>query len=142
VEGVQGVAGVPVVGRGDHDGVDVRTGQEVAVIVMDILFGESDVVLGALFPAGVDVADRDNLDVGLLGLSPDKLPDVPESHAADADHADVDAIIGADYARRRGPRGAGRQALRQGNRRYSGRRVPKKVATRTIHKDLLTPQRM
>lgn len=89
LEGVNSLGAVPVVGRGDDDGVDVGAGQEFAVVA-----GGEDLLAESLFCVGeaafVNVGDSDEFDAGYGG---DGL-DVSEAHVAHADAADTDLVIG------------------------------------------------
>jgi hypothetical protein len=84
---------MPVVGRGDQDGVDVFRSEQRVVI------GEGLCLAPGLFERGVEVlviaiAERDDLDVGFF------LKDAHHVAAAiaRADDAETDSVIGAHHA--------------------------------------------
>ena len=80
---------MPVVGRGDHHGVDIRARQHFAIIAR----GEKLVapaLFGAREPALVDVGDRHQFDAGHLL----RRFGVAAAHAARADQRDADAVVG------------------------------------------------
>ncbi|MFO1524235.1 MAG: hypothetical protein U1G05_19885 [Kiritimatiellia bacterium] len=100
LDGGDGHGDVPVVGGGDHDRVDVRTGEqfaEVSVGLARVVFvaglhrGE-----GLVQPPGVDIAHRHDAAVG--GLQEGGQVG-PHGLAAHADHADVDLASGFDRFR-------------------------------------------
>ena len=97
---------MPVVGRGDGDGVDVLIGEELAHVVVALGLLAGQLLGGGLagFEGGlVDVAERDDAGVGQGGVA----LDVIVAASADADDADVDFVIGAEHAAQ-GKCGAGR----------------------------------
>src|SRR5260370_21441989 len=77
---------------------------------MDVLVGEFGDVARPLFASRIDVADRYYADVLLLvGLFHEGL-EVHRTHAPQADHAEMNAVVGADDTRSR----AGRYARPDG----------------------------
>ena len=92
--GVDGHQRVPVVGRGDGDGVDGLVFEQLAVIRVD-----RGLLLGDLLDVGrrgvqyllVDIAERHQLDVGLAG----DLFDVVFATAAQADGGNPDGVVRA-----------------------------------------------
>ncbi len=95
VHGVERDLGVPVVGRGDDDGVHVAALQHLAVIEIAfavVFFGRR------AFALFVDIADRDDL-AGVVGVAVVmERFGVVAAAAAHADDAQVDAVVGADDA--------------------------------------------
>ena len=93
--------GVPVVGRGDGNGLDVGIGESLAHIL--ILFGR--LAVGILRQRGlclfasrlVDVAQAGNAGFGQPGID----VEVPGPAAAQTDDRHVDSIVGAPHAHRR-----------------------------------------
>ena len=108
VERVDRHAVMPVVGRDDEDGIDVRTREQLLVIVVNIVLRQAQKFAGALLALGIDIADRRDLDA-IFGL---QHPDVGETHSTDADDADVNAVVGAEHAGRRQRGGAEEFAAR------------------------------
>jgi hypothetical protein len=93
-----GEQGVPVVGGGDDDGVDILAVEEVADILVTLdLVGALEVVfsvgfLDAVFEDfAVGIAESDDLDIG-DGL---EVLDMGIAAATDTDDADPDLVIGA-----------------------------------------------
>ena len=84
---------VPVVGRGDDDGVDVAAGEEVAEVLVRGDAGAQALAPG-LGPALPDVADGDGLGDALLE---EVLEDVA-APAAEADEAQSDPLAGRQGA--------------------------------------------
>jgi hypothetical protein len=93
--------GVPVVGGGNHHGVDVLAGQQLAEVVVGGAAAKGPLVLllGVAFLddlAGIvaafsdDVADGDDLHVAAA----DKVAQVPPAHRAHPDEAEREAVIG------------------------------------------------
>ena len=85
---------MPVVGHGDHDGIDIVTSQQLAIIVvaLAVLVPVSVINLldGSLQMIGINIARSDHLAVrqGQEGFRVARpLPSHP-------DHAEVDAVIG------------------------------------------------
>ena len=95
--GVDRNLSVPVVGGGDEHGVDVIAFEQLAVVHVAVALAN---VLSARDAALVDIADGQHLDIVLVAAL-DQAADVAGAHAADADHAHVDAVIGAQYLGRR-----------------------------------------
>ena len=89
--------GVPVVGRGYDDRVEVRPVQQPAEITLG---GRSPAGHGQAFlePRGVDLADRGHLAVGLG----QEIEQVALADEADADHADANAVVGTHHPARGG----------------------------------------
>ncbi len=89
---------VPVIGRGDHHGLDVLV-VEHAPIVSARLDGRSEQLFRAIEVSVVEIADFDDARVGdLLGGA-----DEDFAANADADEADADGVVGAERgALRRG----------------------------------------
>ena len=97
---------MPVIGRGDGDGVDIFIGEELAHVVVAL-----GLLAGQLFDRGlagferglVDVAQGHDARVGQSGVALDMIV----AATADADDTDVDLVIGAEHAAQ-GKRGARR----------------------------------
>ena len=100
--GGHGDEGVPVVGRGDDDGIDVRARQEFAEIVVDgaalefgaglsgvVLLHDAPVVLA---PGGVHIADRNDPGVGELEEAVHEAPGLDSA----PDEPEPDGVVGAD----------------------------------------------
>ncbi len=105
-ESIHSHAEMPMVRGGDEHGIEIGAGQEIVIIVIHVFLGEAEEVAGALFAFGVEIADADDLHAaGGVGVLLDHL-DVTETHPADADDAEVDAIVGAKDARSGRPCGA------------------------------------
>ena len=92
VESVSGNAGVPVIGRGDDDGVDIAAGEQFAIVasgenVLAVAF------LGERAATVVDVGNSDDFDAGQrrFGLH------VSLAHDAESDAANLNAIVGRDW---------------------------------------------
>jgi len=85
-----GDTGVPVVGRGVHDGVDVGTRQHLAEIVVEVALADFGEGGGAFEVLAVDVAERNHLDafVGQEGAQ------VAGALAAEADAGQAHAAVG------------------------------------------------
>src|SRR5262249_46699893 len=111
VHGVQGHAGVPVVGRGDDDDIDVLLAEDGAVVLADVLLvvlvdaaalgGREQATALAAAQLGValpDVADGDGDDALLLLLHLQDDVDVLLAAAADAEEADTQVLVGAEDA--------------------------------------------
>src|ERR1039458_10377958 len=93
VQGLQRDGGMPVIGRGHHDGIDIRAVDDLAVVQVAValeLFG------GQSFALFVDVGHSHHL--AGAGALPDGgiLAGQIEAASADADDAHVDAVVGAD----------------------------------------------
>ncbi len=89
---------MPVVGRGDDDGIDILVLEDLAVVerafALETFLRDRDALL-------IDVAgahDLAGVGLDLLGVTLEALGDV-KSAAARADDGDVDAVVGADDAR-------------------------------------------
>src|SRR3954463_6251507 len=90
---------VLVIGRTDHDRIDVAIGQELAVIRIPgyavvrlprlLPVGLVDQLFASFDPFAIEIADGN--DAGHVVL-PDARQIVPSRDAADADGADVDAL--------------------------------------------------
>ena len=115
VHGVEGHLGVPMLGDGDHDVVDIGVFEQPAVVVVRFSAGQFRRGVEALL---VDVADGDDFGVFRL-LDLDQTLHVASGVAARADHADVQAVVGADHARgprrRDGPRRSSQGATGHGS---------------------------
>ncbi len=98
--GVDGLQGVPVVGCGDDDGVHVLEFEQLAV-VLEPLGAGADLLRREVEVGLVDVADGDDLGVGLLEEAVEHLV----AAVAQADEAEADAVIGAEDAEGREGRG-------------------------------------
>ena len=97
---------MPVVGRGDGDGVDILVGEKLAhvVVALGLLAGQLlDRGLAGFERGLVDVAERHDARVGQRGIA----LDVIVAATTDADDTDVDLVIGAEHAAQ-GKCGAGR----------------------------------
>src|SRR5260370_10151520 len=95
VHGIERDLGVPMVGRGDDDGVDVGATDDLAVIQIAVALELLRVLPLAFF---IDVANRDDLaGVVLLALLGEDFGNVAAASAG-ADDAHVDAVVGADHA--------------------------------------------
>src|SRR5690606_11178048 len=110
---------VPVIGRRDHDGVDVGARGELAVVVVDRLLVHAGALTRRRLTLVPDVVDGDRLHVALLLRPVHDARDVRIHATAAADEADVDAVVGAEDAALGGvghgaERGLGRR--RGGNR--------------------------
>ena len=97
--GVDGLQGVPVVGRGDDHGVHVLQLEELAVVLEPLGVG-ADLLRGKVEVGLVDVADGDDLSVALLEKGVQHLV----AAVAHADEAEAHAVVGAEDAegRKRG----------------------------------------
>ena len=91
VKSVGGDTGVPVIGRGDDDGIDIAAGEQFAVIASgeDVL---AVAFLSESAAAVVDVGNRDDFDARKrrFGLH------VSLAHDAEADAANLNAIVRRD----------------------------------------------
>src|SRR5262249_41832794 len=96
--------GVPVVGGRDQDRVHVLVVEHLAVVAVPL---DPARLLCPLEPPAIDVADRDDLDIVLLGPF-DEPAQVAAAHAATADDGHADAVIGAEDAARGQGQGPGR----------------------------------
>jgi len=121
------VAGVLVVGRRDHHGVDVLHLKDLAVRAAHLgVAAEPLLRLGLGFFAGLAprIGDRDDLDVGGGGMLVNARHVGRDPAAAAADLGDADAGVGADGAGALGggeiTRGGGRQGRAGGE---DGRRL-------------------
>lgn len=93
VHGLQSHPGVPVIGGGDDDGIDLGAVDDLVVVQVAVALVEFLVLVEAPL---VDVADGDNLAGVLFLADPGELaPHVGAAPAA-ADQADIDAVVGAD----------------------------------------------
>ena len=104
--GGDGLQGVPVVGRGHHDGVDVGPIEELAKIIEE--HGLAAQLLAGLFQGRLaDVAQGGHLGVGIFQKGPDQL------HAAigHADQAQSHPIVGPQHVR---GLGGGKRGRRRG----------------------------
>ena len=101
LRGLDGTEGVPVVGRGDDDGIDVLAAEELAEVCVGGAAGERaflfllgvvgfDLLLGVVPAFGDHVADRHDLHAGIA----EEAAEVPAALRADADEAERDALIG------------------------------------------------
>jgi hypothetical protein len=82
---------------GDEDGVDIGALQEFLVVQVR---GRARGFAGSLSQAfAIDVAYRDNLNISARFLAAQASVQVISAARTNADLADVDAIVGADYAR-------------------------------------------
>ena len=107
---MDGLHGVPMVGRGDDDGIDVFAFQEVTIIAVGC--GALAGGLGGVGQAAfVGVADGRDIHVPTVSAE-DHVVKVSAAHAADADHADGESFIGARDAW--GAEDSGTEQLRQG----------------------------
>lgn len=87
-QGFAGLLGVPMVGGGNNDGVDIGAGEDLAVVAGDgELFAED--FAGALETTLIDVGGSDEFDAGNRsgGLG------VTEAHVANADATEADFIV-------------------------------------------------
>jgi hypothetical protein len=95
LEGVCGNAGVPVIGGGDDDGVDIAAGEQFAIVA-----GGEDVLAIAFLSEGaaaiVNVGNSDDFDArqGRFGLH------IFLAHDAEADAAYLHAVVGRNRLRR------------------------------------------
>ena len=91
--GFGGDDGVPVIGDGDHDGVDVVTRDDLAVVVdggaVLVAIVGVDGVDGGLQVIFLDIAGGNNLAI----IEAEKCLGVGGSHHAPADDADGDALV-------------------------------------------------
>jgi hypothetical protein len=88
--------GVPVVGRGDGDGVDVFVLQRVAHVLVELrglALRVGDELRTLFAHLRIDVAERDVLGVA---LHREEVFDVGAALAVEADGANADAVIGPD----------------------------------------------
>ncbi len=87
-----GKNGMPVVGYGDHDGVDIVAGHQLAIVVIGFAVGVAvfavDCIDGGLKVVFVDVACGDDLAIWQL----QKCLGVRGAHHAPADNAYSDAV--------------------------------------------------
>src|SRR5262249_45958229 len=95
LEGPDGGQGVPVVGRGDADDVDVAVLHDPAQILDErgpAVLSPLDGLLGAAGDGGIDVADVGD---GAVEFAVDKSADVIHSAAVDADDGHVEPLASA-----------------------------------------------
>ena len=94
VGGGGGDQGMPVIGNGDHDGVDVVALDHLAKVVIGLAVGVTvsgvDGVDGGLQMGGVDVAGGDDLAVRVV----EEVFGILRAHHAPTDDADGDAVGG------------------------------------------------
>ena len=93
-----GHGGVPVVGRGDGDGVDIVGGEDLAEVLLG-LWSVAQVFLGAvgvlLEDVALDITDVGDLCVFSVGLEGGEMG---VGAAVEADDGEVDAVVGAEDA--------------------------------------------
>jgi hypothetical protein len=104
IQGGDGDDGVPVIRRGDDDGVDVLAGEELAevavglaafeggVLVLAVALGDG--LLGVLTAVGIDIADGDDLDF----FATEEVVEVTAVHLAVADEAEREALAGGSFS--------------------------------------------
>ena len=102
VHGVDGDAGVPVVGGADDDGVDVLLGQELAVVAGSLDVRAPD-LLRSSQPPIVDVSNGDEFSEA----GADGRVSIAGAHAAGADEGEADFVVRAGLGERGGD-GSGR----------------------------------
>jgi hypothetical protein len=120
VHGLEGDRGVPVVRGGDDDGVDVRAVDHLVIVEVAVALVEFLVLVQAPL---IDVADGQDLTgIGILA-DLGKLAAHVGAATTNADHADVDAIIGADDPAGHGLCWTGRQrtTCQADSRAHAGR---------------------
>ena len=104
VAGIQGVErdrGVPLVGCGDNDRVDILALQHLAVVQVPILFGNPDLGPSLALPACVEVAHRHLLGV-VVGRVLVQQPDVRAEALHSQPHVgDTDLVVRSQHAARR-----------------------------------------
>src|SRR5262249_48864675 len=110
---LDGDLGMPVIGRGDQDTVDVLVVQDFAVFHCAAGRVAADDLDRPVEAAAVDIADFLDHDVVAVFAVRDA-PRVPPTLAADADHAEAQAVVGAADA---GPAGRGHEVGRAGRGR-------------------------
>ena len=108
---VRRMAGVPMVRRGDADHVDVRVGQQLAVV--PVAPGKPELLLPSVDARPVDVATSHQIDRGTAIADPAHHVHVGAGTAAATDEADAQPVVGA--------LGAGWQEARGGHGRAGGR---------------------
>ena len=88
-----------VVGRADHDGIDVIAGEQVLVGMVHIAVSQADEFLGAELGTVVDVTGRGHVDGSVAAHHGQQPPlQVPRADIADADDSDPDTVVGASDA--------------------------------------------
>ena len=127
IHGGQGDLGVPVVGRGDDHGVDVLAGDDLAVVERAVAL---EVFGSRLLALLVHVADLDDLQaiVVLLAVFGESAGNVGAA-AADADDADVNAVVCAKDATGRCLGGSREGGTGHGERHSRGGRLPQKISS-------------
>jgi hypothetical protein len=127
VHRIQSDLGVPVVGRGDNDRIDIRAAHHFAIIEVPFAFELRGVFALALL---VDIAHRDDL-AGVV-LIADLLEHRGDMAAAstNADHADIDAIVRSEHAvaAHLGP-ARGENGLGHSDRKSCRARPPQKISS-------------
>src|SRR5205814_7887910 len=88
--GMNGNFAMPMVGRGDEHSVHIFAIEQAPIIHVPLAFAD---VFCASDASLIHVAHRDHLDIFGLGFF-NESTDMTSAHAADADHADPDSIIG------------------------------------------------
>ncbi len=86
--------GVPVIRRGDGDGVYVLALQELAVVLVS---GSAGAPRGVIQARLIDIADRNDVNRIASVLQVLQRADVCVTHPAHADHSDVDALVRGGY---------------------------------------------
>src|SRR2546426_12838406 len=86
---------MPVVGRGNEHRVDIFAVEQLAIVHVTVALADT---LCPRDPAFVHIADGQHLDV-ILDATLDQAANMPGAHAADADDAHVDAVVGAKHLR-------------------------------------------
>src|SRR5262245_23883725 len=89
---------MPMIRRGDDDGVNVFARAQLAEVVVDGLFVNACALAGQPFALFVNVADGDRLYIASLFGAVDDMVNVRVHPPATADEAYVDAVVGADDA--------------------------------------------
>jgi len=118
--GVDAHEGVPVVGGGDHDGVDVVAVEDAAVVFIGV-GGRAGGFDGAIAIGRDEVADGGDVLIGELFGRPEE----GGAAVADADEAEADAVGGAlDLRIGGGGEGGGLGETAAGGRRHGGMIAP------------------
>ena len=110
---------MPVIGRRDDHRVDIFAVEQLAVVCVAFAPCAFAILVNAFLK---HVAHRDATNIVAVRTA-DEIPHVPRTHAADADHAEVDAII---------------RTQNLGGRRLRGNAGPYRCRRRSPHGDKIT----
>ena len=95
--GLDGDLGVPVIGRRDDNGIDVRVVEYALVFHRGLARREGGHLGGVVEPAAIDIAHADDLDV-LVVASLDETVEEPGPLATRSDDGHPEPVIGTEYA--------------------------------------------